>query len=112
MQSFSLQAWFHPYSHFALTFNLKSLYRAANQRIPRAWDIDISQPPPPLFAEPARAPDGFGEGSSYAPSKGEVYKASLGLTGKNPVQALGELCTRLRLPPPYYTVAVRGDKFR
>ena len=83
--------------------------RAANQRIPRAWDVDISQPPPPLFAEPVRA-DSFGEGgpSSYAPSRGEVYKASLGLTGKNPVQALGELCTRLRLPPPYFTVAVRS----
>ena len=75
--------------------------------------MDISQPPPPLFAEPVRAAGssfGGGEGgpsSSYAPSKGEIYKASLGLTGKNPVQALGELCTRLRLPPPYFTVAVR-----
>ena len=81
--------------------------RAANQRIPRAWDVDVSLPPPPLFAEPVRA-ESFGEGpSSCAPTKGEVYKASLGLTGKNSVQALGELCTRLRLPPPYYTVAVR-----
>ena len=71
--------------------------------------MDISQPPPPLFAEPVRAESFCGERgpSSYAPSVGEVYKASLGLTGKSPVQALGELCTRLRLPPPYFTVAVR-----
>ena len=82
------------------------LSSAANQRIPRAWDVDVSQPPPPLFAEPVRA-EGFGEGASRAPTKGEVYRAAMGLTGKNPVQALGELCTRLKLPPPYYTVAVR-----
>ena len=52
---------------------------------------DFSRPPPPLPAPP---------------TSGEIYAATLGLTEKNPVSALQELCIRRGMPPPYYTVEV------
>jgi len=43
-----------------------------------------------------------GKGSNNPPSRGEIYAATMGFNNKNPITALYEYTSRMKLPPPKF----------